>query len=689
MLRISRTYPKLALVLIAFLFVIILVSLMISSSLSASAIRKEATASSQMFLNRLDRLYGNELDHINVVINQFCKSSLNKRDLGTQLNDQYERYLLYSEIDNLLESNRFLQSVCVYVNNGRDVYHQSAKLAGWEPSEEFHDTGFYNEFLGYRCLSHVTGVRTVEDYVGNLKPMAPVQVISCAKRLPALYFSTDDAVVFNVYADYLSELAGNSFQAEDSGILLLDAQSGILLSHSQRTGSSLALEQSEMDTIVSLAANEGSAFSASVEIGGEKQYVIGYQFASGRTGIVMTPEALMLLPVTIVSRTLLLVAACLFAFGIVFSAVIDRRYFQPVQRILRLFANDAEPQAAACRAKKPGKPANEFIRIESYIGQLTAKNREQEKQLQSYFTYYRTKALQALIGNEAGEALADERLFFGESTAQYCIVLACPVPQAAQETATHADGMQSYPENLADALSAIGRVDVIEKSKRRTTLLYSADIIESTGVIRQYILERCPPGIYGCAVALGGISTGLAGIHESFDQAEQLLHRARGRSGAFTEEDLAALTRNRADGNDARKHLPTIDMQNIGSDNIELISRVMHYIAEHYMEDIGLNTIAEYVYFSPSYLGKLFKDVSGYNFTDYIIKVRMESAAMLLLGTSLKMNEVMRRVGYFSVQGFSRVFKNHFGCSPGEYRKKAACNALGPDGEILEQVSSE
>lgn len=690
MLRITRTYPKLALVLIVFLFVMILVSLLISSSLSSAAIRKEVMVSNLMFLNKLDRQYENALEHINSVLNDFCQNNLNDRALGTRMQDQYERYLLYSKVDRLLQNNRFLQSVCIYLNQGQDVYHQSGKLTGWDPVEGFHDAPFYRDFLASGQLSQVTGVRQVTDFLGSQTKMAPVPVITCIKRLPMLCFGFDDVVVFNVYASYLSELASNSFQTEDTGILLLDAQNGVLISHSQRTGSPLALEQTEMASLLDLAAGPDASFSGSVPIGGAKYFVIGSKSVSGRMGIVVTREDAMLLPVTIVNRTLIIVAACLFALGIVFSALIDRRYFQPVQRILHSFPDEASGQAAAgFQVTARIKPANEFVRIESYIGQLTAKTHEQEKQLQSYFTHYRTKALHALIGNGAREALADERLFFKEGNSQYCIVLACPMPQAAAEMAVHAADTLAYADILADALGAIGRVDIVEKSKRRATLLYSAESIESTGVIRQYILERCPPNQHGFTVALGSVSDCLAGIHESYTKAEQLLHRARGRFGAFTEEDLAALSCAKAGGMDTRRHLPEIDVQHIGSDNIELINRVMHYIAEHYMEDIGLNTIAEYVYFSPSYLGKLFKDVCGYSFTDYIIKVRMESAAMLLLGTNLKMNEVMKRVGYFSVQGFSRVFKGHFGCSPGEYRKKAACSALGPENATLDKVSSQ
>ena len=106
-----------------------------------------------------------------------------------------------------------------------------------------------------------------------------------------------------------------------------------------------------------------------------------------------------------------------------------------------------------------------------------------------------------------------------------------------------------------------------------------------------------------------------------------------------------------------------------GLDNSSLIDKIVKYINTHYMEDIGLNIIADYVYFSPAHLGKVFKDATGYTFTDYLTKVRMEAAANLLINKNMKISELINKVGYFSSQSFCRAFKNYYKCSTGEYRK--------------------
>jgi len=110
--------------------------------------------------------------------------------------------------------------------------------------------------------------------------------------------------------------------------------------------------------------------------------------------------------------------------------------------------------------------------------------------------------------------------------------------------------------------------------------------------------------------------------------------------------------------------------------NNELIEKVKLYINEHYHEDISLSVIAEYVFFTPQYLGKLFKEVTGGTFTNYLIKIRMEAASQLLLLTKQPILSIAEKVGYGNVQSFGRVFKGYYHCTPGEYRKRTGAKDL-------------
>ena len=123
--------------------------------------------------------------------------------------------------------------------------------------------------------------------------------------------------------------------------------------------------------------------------------------------------------------------------------------------------------------------------------------------------------------------------------------------------------------------------------------------------------------------------------------------------------------------------------------NLELIEKVEQYIKKHYMEEIGLPTIAEYVYMSPSYLRKIFKEATGYTFIDYMIKVRMEAAARLLLNKDVKITDIVEKVGYLSIQSFSRIFHKYYNCTPSDYRKIHAKKHLDFEDSLADKLEED
>ncbi|MFC5405931.1 response regulator [Cohnella soli] len=100
----------------------------------------------------------------------------------------------------------------------------------------------------------------------------------------------------------------------------------------------------------------------------------------------------------------------------------------------------------------------------------------------------------------------------------------------------------------------------------------------------------------------------------------------------------------------------------------DIIVLVQQYINEHLSDDISLVKLGELTYFNPSYLSRLFKQITGTNISDHIHLARLNKAKELLAGTSLKIHEVALQVGFDSPAYFAKFFKKSTGMTPQEYR---------------------
>ena len=101
-----------------------------------------------------------------------------------------------------------------------------------------------------------------------------------------------------------------------------------------------------------------------------------------------------------------------------------------------------------------------------------------------------------------------------------------------------------------------------------------------------------------------------------------------------------------------------------------LIQKTIALIQDKYTTDLSLQSAADAVNISASYLSKLFKEATGQSFVEYVTEVRMKHAVALLEETELTLNQISEAIGYTSVQQLFRVFRKRFGLTPGEYRER-------------------
>jgi AraC-like DNA-binding protein/ligand-binding sensor protein len=99
-----------------------------------------------------------------------------------------------------------------------------------------------------------------------------------------------------------------------------------------------------------------------------------------------------------------------------------------------------------------------------------------------------------------------------------------------------------------------------------------------------------------------------------------------------------------------------------------VITKAKKFIEEHQTEDLSLSQVAKAVNTSSFYFCKMFRKVTGINFTDYLSRLRIERAKNLLLNPNLRISEIAFEVGFQSLTHFNRVFKRILGQSPTAYR---------------------
>ena len=122
-----------------------------------------------------------------------------------------------------------------------------------------------------------------------------------------------------------------------------------------------------------------------------------------------------------------------------------------------------------------------------------------------------------------------------------------------------------------------------------------------------------------------------------------------------------------ADMNELLKELFAYIQNGDFSEN-PIIEKAKAYINDHFNEDISLQQVADYVFFNSSYFSRFFKQHTGENFRDYLIKVRISKAEELLADDQYKIYEVGEKTGYQNSKYFMRQFKQITGITPAAYR---------------------
>ena len=101
------------------------------------------------------------------------------------------------------------------------------------------------------------------------------------------------------------------------------------------------------------------------------------------------------------------------------------------------------------------------------------------------------------------------------------------------------------------------------------------------------------------------------------------------------------------------------------------IKDAVEWIENNYNRDISLDDIAARMGLSATYAGKQLNAYTGMSVSEYVNKVRLEHAKLLLANTKMSCADIGAQVGFRHPQSFVRAFKKYVGMTPGTYREIA------------------
>lgn len=106
-----------------------------------------------------------------------------------------------------------------------------------------------------------------------------------------------------------------------------------------------------------------------------------------------------------------------------------------------------------------------------------------------------------------------------------------------------------------------------------------------------------------------------------------------------------------------------------GNRLVQVFPAMLQYIRAHY-DTVSLTSLSERFCYDSAYLSKMFKKLTGSNFTSILTQIRLEAAEQLLLDGNKKVDRIAAQVGYDSYDHFARMFKKKYGVTPHEFRRQ-------------------
>lgn len=108
-------------------------------------------------------------------------------------------------------------------------------------------------------------------------------------------------------------------------------------------------------------------------------------------------------------------------------------------------------------------------------------------------------------------------------------------------------------------------------------------------------------------------------------------------------------------------------MLEAGKTDADYVEKALYYMRSEYMNDIRVGELAARLNLDRCYFSTMFTRRVGVSPSQYLIHLRLEKAAELMVVYGKSPSIAAVSVGYPDIYTFSKMFKKKFGCSPRQY----------------------
>lgn len=200
------------------------------------------------------------------------------------------------------------------------------------------------------------------------------------------------------------------------------------------------------------------------------------------------------------------------------------------------------------------------------------------------------------------------------------------------------------------ALRALGEINRLERAR------VAEDPLRS---LKNSLIGSC--ALCSRAAILGGVMADASfTLADEFIRAIENRHDAR--SLAILEEDMVIRF---------SAQVAALRDTQVSS----MVRGAMRYIDDHLSKKLRVGDIASQVYVHPDYLSARFKQETGEALSRYIQRRRVQEACRFLRYSAYPIARIAEYFQFSSQSAFTRVFKQHQGMTPRQYREQ------GPAGE--------